>query len=284
MRFFPKLKVNQSIMEFLFNIQGLSSPLIQEIVWLTDLNYGIMDCLKPPYFIPKNSIPIENYAGHNLATHAKLENPKWLGVPPDTPNKTIHKLIQNILNRQANIERFHGRILYSTKTDKQILMEQREKYNWQFDWVYKVRDGMYKTCTINNQNQSTWFRELNKYKYKTCSFNNQNRLTWFYVTCLKLQYLDVSLFSQLTYLNCAHTQITELNVTNNTQLRELFCGDNPIKTLDISHCTQLVHLGYYGTQINEIDISQCKQLKQIGHSTNVKLIGYSDDHDILFYP
>jgi len=60
---------SQTIMEFLFEVTGLSVPLVQEIVWLSELKYTVLDCLKPPhYFIPKGSVPIENHAGHNLAT------------------------------------------------------------------------------------------------------------------------------------------------------------------------------------------------------------------------
>lgn len=65
------------IMNFLFEVGCLTTPLIQKIVWLSELKYDVLDCLKPPYyFIPKGSVPIENHAGHNLAQHAQLKNTK----------------------------------------------------------------------------------------------------------------------------------------------------------------------------------------------------------------
>ena len=77
-------------MEFLFEVAGLSVPLIQEIVFLAQFEYNVLDCLKLPYyFIPKGSVPIENHAGHNLAIHAQLKNPKWLGLPPDTSTQIV---------------------------------------------------------------------------------------------------------------------------------------------------------------------------------------------------
>ena len=100
-------------MEFLFEVAELSVPLIQEIVFLSQLEYDVLDCLKPPYyFIPKGSVPIENYAGHNLATHAKLENPKWVGVQPETSTQIVKELIQKILGQNVCVEQFVDRFLY----------------------------------------------------------------------------------------------------------------------------------------------------------------------------
>jgi hypothetical protein len=102
--------------EFLFQVQGLSVPLVQEIVWFADLEYDVLDCLKPPYFIPKGSIPIENHAGYNLAQHAKLVEPKWLGLPPDTPNKIVEVLIEKVLDCLAIVDEHdeNGSFVYIT--------------------------------------------------------------------------------------------------------------------------------------------------------------------------
>ena len=99
-------------MDFLFKVSGLSAPLVQEIVWLSELKYDVLDCLKPPYyFIPKGSVPIENHAGHNLAQHAKLDEPKWIGVPHETSTQIVKQLIQKVLKQSVVLTRYPDQIL-----------------------------------------------------------------------------------------------------------------------------------------------------------------------------
>jgi hypothetical protein len=237
-------------MEFLFEVVGLSVPLVQEIVWLSELNYDIVNVLKPPYyFIPKGSIPIENHAGHNLATHAKLDEPKWIGVPPDTSDEIVKELIKKVLGHNVKLERFPCQILYSLKSDRQFLQEQNEKYGWKYNWIYNEQ---WKGCTFNNQNRLIQFN---------CSYNTN------------IKELNPSRFIQLQKLSCVNTQIKELNASQCTQLQHLNCDNNQIRNLDVSQCTQLQRLYCYNTQIKELDVSQCTQLQKLGCSKDIKLIG-----------
>jgi hypothetical protein len=109
---------------------GLSVPLVQEIVWLSELKYDVLDCLKPPYFIPKNSVPIENHAGHNLAQHAKLVEPKWLGLTSDTPHKTVEELIEKVLDCLAIVDERdeNGSFIYVTSR----IMDSFQKNPWTY--------------------------------------------------------------------------------------------------------------------------------------------------------
>ena len=167
-------------MDFLFDVAELSVPLVQEIVFLAQLKYDVLDCLKPPYyFIPKESIPIENHAGHNLAQHAQLENPQWIGILPETSTQIVKELIQKVLGQNITLTRCPDQILYSLKSDRQFLLEQNEKYGWKYDWTY------------------------NKQKWKGCTFNDQNRLTRFHCFNTHIKELDVSQCAQLQVLGCS---------------------------------------------------------------------------------
>jgi hypothetical protein len=120
-------------MDFLFDVVGLSVPLIQEINWLTDLKYNVLDCLKPPYFIPKGSVPLENHAGHNLATHAQLDEPKWIRVPFETSPETIKALIQQVLGPVIHHQFCSTCIIYSVTTDRKLLSFQNTIKKWGYD-------------------------------------------------------------------------------------------------------------------------------------------------------
>jgi Leucine-rich repeat (LRR) protein len=234
----------KKIMEFLFEVAELSVPLVQEIVWLSELKYDVLDCLKPPYyFIPKGSVPIENHAGHNLATHAKLENPKWLGVPHETLGKTVKHLIQKVLNQSVVLTRFSDQILYSLQSDQHFLQEQNERYGWNYDWTYK--DKKWKGCTFNEQNRLTRF---------DCSYNTE------------IKDLDVTQCSQLQQLYCWNNRFKELDVTTCTQLQELWCSFTQLRELDVSQCTQLQDLSCSDTRITILDVSSCIQLQSLNCS------------------
>jgi Leucine-rich repeat (LRR) protein len=288
-------------MEFLFEVAGLPVPLVQEIVFLAQLEYDdVLDCLKPPYyFIPKNSISIENHAGHNVATHAQLENPKWIGVPPDTSNEIVKQLIQKVLGQNVKLTRYPNQILYSLQSDRQFLQEQNEKYGWNYHWQYEVGNEEWKDCIFNNQNRLIKFNCSYKQQIKEldvsqctqlqqlCCWNNRfkeldvttcTQLQEFYCSNTQIKELDVSQCTQLQTLLCSNTQIKELDVSQCTQLQELDCYNTQIKELDVSQCTQLQKLRCYETQLKELDASQCTQLQQLWCSKDIKLIG--DVHNI----
>jgi hypothetical protein len=238
-------------MDFLFQVQELSVPLIQEIVFLSNLEHDALDCLKPPYyFIPKGSVPIENHAGHNLARHAQLKNPKWIGVPPDTSDEIVKQLIQKVLNHSVVLTRFPCQILYSLQSDRQFLQEQNENYGWNYDWQY------------------------DKDYWQGCTFNKQNQLIEFHCSCNKqIQELDICQCTQLQKLGCSNIQIKELDLNRCTHLQDLRCFNTQIKELDLSRCIQLRVLVCSNTQLKELDVSQCTQLQVLYCSRDVKIIG-----------
>lgn len=235
-------------MDFLFEVAGLSVPLVQEIVFLIGTQVNILDCLKPPYyFIPKNSIPIENHAGHNLAQHAKLQNPKWIGVPTNTSKHTIKEFIEKVLGQNVELTICTDRIIYNFKSDKQLLLEQSKKYNWTSEWIPKTEE---QKCRM---------------------FNKQNRLIYFFHTNNPMTNIDVYPFTQLKDLRINKTQVKALDVRQCTQLQILYCDTVPIKELDVTQCTQLQQLTCCNTNIQELDVTQCTQLNLIYcHNTPIQ--------------
>jgi hypothetical protein len=261
-------------MEFLFEVVGLSVPLVQEIVFLAQLKYDIVNVLKPPYyFIPKNSVPLENHAGHNLATHAKLDEPKWIGIPPETLDESVKQLIRKVLCRNVKLERFPCQILYSFQSDRQFLQEQNEKYGWNYDWQYEVDNEKWQNCTFNTQNRLIKFNCCHNTQIKELDASQCTQLQELHCYRTRIKELDVSQCTQLQILSCSNTQIKELDVSQCTQLKVLYCNNTQIKELDVSQCTQLQELHCFNTEIKELDVSQCTQLQRLGCSKDVKLAG-----------
>ena len=62
-------------------------------------------------------------------------------------------------------------------------------------------------------------------------------------------------FSNLRYLYCSNTNITELDVSKNTALINLDCYNTGITELDVSNNTALKNLNCYNTGITELDVS-----------------------------
>ena len=61
-------------------------------------------------------------------------------------------------------------------------------------------------------------------------------------------------FTALTYLNCAHNNLTSLNISNNTALDTLLCQINQLTSLDISQNTDLTDLHCNNNQLTSLDI------------------------------
>jgi Leucine-rich repeat (LRR) protein len=268
---------------------------VQEIVWLSELKYDVLDCLKPPYyFIPKGSVPIENHAGHNLATHAKLVEPKWIGVPLETSNEIVKELIQKVLCQSIVLTRFSDQILYSFQSDRQFLQEQNNKYGWNYDWTDNEK---WQNCTFNTQNrlidfncslitqleeldvsQCTQLQKLSCYntRIKELDICQCTQLKVLWCSYTQIEELDVSQCTQLRHLDCLNNQIKELDVSQCTQLQELYCSKTQIKELDVSQCTQLHTVWCHNTQIKELDVRQCTQLQKLWcHNTQIKELDLS---------
>ncbi|MBR0135096.1 MAG: hypothetical protein IJM18_02755 [Clostridia bacterium] len=71
--------------------------------------------------------------------------------------------------------------------------------------------------------------------------------------------LDVSDFSQLTYLSLANNSITSLNASGSALSRALL-NNNPINSIDLEDCTALYQINCSGSQITDLDLSDCTSL------------------------
>ena len=61
-------------------------------------------------------------------------------------------------------------------------------------------------------------------------------------------------FTALTYLNCAHNNLTSLNISNNTALDTLLCQINQLTSLDVSQNTALTFLYCSENQLISLDV------------------------------
>jgi hypothetical protein len=230
-------------MDFLFEVAGLSVPLIQEIVWVGGLKYDLVhDCLHPPYFITKNSIPIENHSGHNLAQHAKLRHPKWIGVPVNTSKHKIQELIQRAFKtkRHVHIQRLNKRIIYAWFSDYDDFQQQATKYKWSMTNNYWTDQ-----CTFVN----TKLTRVN-INVPHCQHN-------------LIQQIDVRHYSNLTSLIVVNQRIQALDLQNCINLETIVCYRNPLLEINISGCVNLRYLDVESTNIKTLDISSCINLNDL---------------------
>jgi len=54
-----------------------------------------------------------------------------------------------------------------------------------------------------------------------------------------VDYLDVSGYKELEYLNCAIGRIREIDLSNNSKLNQLICYNNILKTSEVNHLNKL---------------------------------------------
>jgi Leucine-rich repeat (LRR) protein len=171
-------------------------------------------------------------------------------VSRETSTQIVKQLIQKVLGRNVHIEQFSSRFLYSFQCDKQILVEQNEKYGWGFNWSEK-----HLPC---------------------CGFDSQDRLTGFYCRQIQTKRINMNLFTELCILQCFNSPIAQLDVSQCTQLQQLYCDHTQIKELDVSQCTQLQRLFCYNTQLKELDVRQCTQLQTLScYNTQIKELDVS---------
>lgn len=245
-------------MEFL---SCLSQPLIQEVVFLVGLQFPFVDCLESPYFIPKGSIPIENHAGHNLAQHAKIANPKWIGVPPETPKDTIKSFVEFVMKQSVIIQQFSDRIVYSIKTDRQLLLEQCKSHIAHSNW--NLKSSEWTGCTFDE------FNCLTELQARPVRQTVELYAPTFLNLCVirlrigNLAEIDLSLCPQLQLVDIFATMTERLNLSGLEQLKKLCCTRIPITTLDLSSCINLERIHCSNTKLTGLDLSHCPKLEYL---------------------
>lgn len=277
-------------MDYLHNVAELSVPLIQEIVWLSKLEYDILDCLKPPYyFIPKNSVSIETQSGHNLAQHAKLQNPKWIGVPFGTKRKTMQTLIQKALqtHRTIGISRHSTHFQYHLKNDIDAFIEQNYYTKWNVEQHCIFDDDNFRLVEfhVNRQEDDnsdsddddddevvpayplylSGFEQLREINYSLDPYSYHYRFP--------ISRLHIQGCPNILTIDVSHCQIKELDLSSCVLLESLFCQYNPLTKLNIEKCLKLEELNCSYTLLSELDLRshKRKQCIRISKSTIQKL-------------
>jgi len=98
----------------------------------------------------------------------------------------------------------------------------------------------------------------------------------------KIENIDVSNNTALTYFFCIRNQLTSLDVSNNTALENLYCWDNQITSLDVSNNTSLTLLACSANQLTSLDVSYNMVLTQlICHSNQLTSLDLSNNNLLL---
>lgn len=106
----------------------------------------------------------------------------------------------------SNLNDFQVKFFYHLQSEKSILFEQNEKYNWKFKWD---RD--------RDLHQDRELIKCNGYVFKN------HHLEKLQVSSRMVQKLDLCPFLQLKELYCSGTNITNLDLHNCTQLTHIDC-------------------------------------------------------------
>ena len=91
-----------------------------------------------------------------------------------------------------------------------------------------------------------------------------------YLNCAytNIDYLDISKNTALTKIQCDASKIASLDLSKNTALQILICGNMPLTTLDLSHNTALTSLDCSRDSLTSLDLSQNTQLQRVNCGYN----------------
>ncbi len=84
----------------------------------------------------------------------------------------------------------------------------------------------------------------------------------------KLNKLDISKNTALTFLTCGSDELTALDISNNVNLRYLFIYYNNLASIDLSKNTELVKLSCAGNQFTSLDVAHNTKLKDLRCNSN----------------
>ena len=138
------------------------------------------------------------------------------------------------------------------------------------------KTGSFQDGDLIDQNQDGWL-----------SRDEIADVKWLNITCgnehvRQIENLKgIEHFTNLEWLTCAYTGLTELDVSKNTALRYLYVEGSRLKKLNVSNNTLLKHLGCNYNQLTELNVSNNKvltnlecygsQLKELNVSNNTAL-------------
>lgn len=80
--------------------------------------------------------------------------------------------------------------------------------------------------------------------------------------------LDLSIFTELSKLDCSYDNITELKLGSCTKLEKLYCDGNQLAALDLSGLNSLVELHCSFNQLTDLKLDGCTGLKSLICNSN----------------
>ncbi len=92
--------------------------------------------------------------------------------------------------------------------------------------------------------------------------------------------LDLSDCTELVYLDCSDTALTELDLTKNTKLEEFYCINNNLTELDLTKNTKLDSIDCRNNHITILDLRTSKDILYINTKNNASMVAvYLKDYE-----
>jgi Leucine Rich repeats (2 copies) len=133
------------------------------------------------------------------------------------------------------------------------------------EWDTRIEEGRFKSLCVSTS-------EL--YTMETLSVSSIPSIKGLVVEALYLRLretstgLDLSLFPNLTHLECRDNHLTELDISRVPNLTVLECGENQLSELDLSHVPNLTELECDRNQLSELNLSDVPNLTELDCRSN----------------
>ena len=102
-------------------------------------------------------------------------------------------------------------------------------------------------------------------------------LTWLECAGTQLESCDLSKNTKLLQVNLAYNNLTAVDFSNNTALVNLRCDGNPeLITLNIANCLNLTRVNFAGSSVKSIVIPNTKNIVELGYNPNKLTIDYKE--------
>jgi len=136
------------------------------------------------------------------------------------------------------------------------------------NWGDRQTESYTSTDTTEIKHAYTDYRshtiQINVEKLTFLDMSLNTDITWLDCSNNQLTALDLSWNTDLTWLDCSHNKLTALDVSGNTALRRLDCGFNKLTALDVSRNTALMELACHINKLTALDVSRNTSLKELG--------------------
>lgn len=126
---------------------------------------------------------------------------------------------------------------------------------------------------------------IDAYNMSELTFNNCSNLSYLLCAHNDLTALDLTQFPDLLYVDCSYNNISTLDITKCPKLQRLEAKMNSnLGNINFSNCPDLERIDVgYGTKINNVNVTMLAKLKYLGiGGTNINSIDVSKNPELLY--